>query len=187
MLVIASAATVFSPAPAGRPRRPCGATGSGSTETAEGGRAMRVGLVTPYSWTVPGGVNHHIEHLAAELEARGHEPWIIAPVGVLSPTRRAGFVHVQDVEASVAHGAIHAQHDSRIDADVGARAVGRQRDGRTHGDEAFGGLLPPAAVHGAPGRRENAHGGDDPGLVTARLELGGQMLDVMVDAARHGP
>lgn len=50
---------------------------------------MRVGLVTPYSWTVPGGVNHHIEHLAVELEARGHEPWIIAPVGVLSPTRRA--------------------------------------------------------------------------------------------------
>jgi len=50
---------------------------------------MRVGLVTPYSWTVPGGVNHHIEHLAAELAERGHEPWIIAPVGVLSPTRRA--------------------------------------------------------------------------------------------------
>ena len=50
---------------------------------------MRVGLVSPYSWTVPGGVNHHIEHLAAELELRGHEPWIIAPVGVLSPTRRA--------------------------------------------------------------------------------------------------
>jgi phosphatidylinositol alpha-mannosyltransferase len=50
---------------------------------------MRVALVTPYSWTVPGGVNHHIEHLAAELEARGHEPWIIAPVGVLSPIRRS--------------------------------------------------------------------------------------------------
>jgi phosphatidylinositol alpha-mannosyltransferase len=49
---------------------------------------MRVGLVTPYSWTVPGGVNHHIENLAAELEARGHEPWIIAPVGVLSRSRR---------------------------------------------------------------------------------------------------
>jgi phosphatidyl-myo-inositol alpha-mannosyltransferase len=50
---------------------------------------MRVGLVTPYSWTVPGGVNHHIENLAVELEERGHEPWIMAPVGVLSPTRRA--------------------------------------------------------------------------------------------------
>jgi phosphatidylinositol alpha-mannosyltransferase len=42
---------------------------------------MRVGLVTPYSWSVPGGVNQHVEHLAAELEARGHEPWILAPVG----------------------------------------------------------------------------------------------------------
>jgi phosphatidylinositol alpha-mannosyltransferase len=37
---------------------------------------------------VPGGVNHHIEHLAAELEARGHEPWIIAPVGAMTPARR---------------------------------------------------------------------------------------------------
>ena len=50
--------------------------------------ALRVGLVTPYSWTVPGGVNHHIEHLAAELDARGHETWIIAPVGALTPRRR---------------------------------------------------------------------------------------------------
>ncbi|HTX67763.1 MAG TPA: glycosyltransferase family 4 protein [Thermoleophilia bacterium] len=49
---------------------------------------MRVGLVTPYSWTVPGGVNHHVEHLAAELQERGHETWIIAPVGAMTPTRR---------------------------------------------------------------------------------------------------
>jgi phosphatidylinositol alpha-mannosyltransferase len=50
---------------------------------------MRVGLVSPYSWTVPGGVNHHIEHLAEELEKRGHETWIIAPVGAVTPARRA--------------------------------------------------------------------------------------------------
>jgi phosphatidyl-myo-inositol alpha-mannosyltransferase len=50
---------------------------------------MRVGLVTPYSWTVPGGVNHHIEHLAEELEHRGHEAWIIAPVGALTLRRRS--------------------------------------------------------------------------------------------------
>lgn len=50
---------------------------------------MRVGLVSPYSWTVPGGVNQHIEHLAEELEARGHEPWILAPVGALTPYRRS--------------------------------------------------------------------------------------------------
>ena len=49
---------------------------------------MRVGLVSPYSWTVPGGVNHHVEHLAEELDARGHETWIIAPVGAVTPARR---------------------------------------------------------------------------------------------------
>jgi phosphatidyl-myo-inositol alpha-mannosyltransferase len=50
---------------------------------------VRVALVSPYSWTVPGGVNQHIEHLAEELETRGHEPWIIAPVGAVTPRRRA--------------------------------------------------------------------------------------------------
>lgn len=50
---------------------------------------MRVGLVTPYSWSVPGGVNHHVEHLAEELEARGHEPWILAPVGAPALARRS--------------------------------------------------------------------------------------------------
>jgi phosphatidyl-myo-inositol alpha-mannosyltransferase len=49
---------------------------------------LRVGLVTPYSWTVPGGVNHHIEHLAEELQERGHETWVIAPVGAMTPARR---------------------------------------------------------------------------------------------------
>jgi phosphatidylinositol alpha-mannosyltransferase len=50
---------------------------------------VRIGLVSPYSWTVPGGVNHHVEHLAEELQKRGHEPWIIAPVGAVTPSRRA--------------------------------------------------------------------------------------------------
>jgi phosphatidylinositol alpha-mannosyltransferase len=34
-------------------------------------------------------VNHHVEHLAEELQERGHEPWIIAPVGAVTPSRRA--------------------------------------------------------------------------------------------------
>ncbi|MDE3069797.1 MAG: glycosyltransferase [Acidobacteriota bacterium] len=40
---------------------------------------MRIALVSPYSWTYPGGVTRHIEALAGELREMGHEPWIIAP------------------------------------------------------------------------------------------------------------
>ena len=40
---------------------------------------MRIALVSPYSWSHPGGVTRHIEALAAELTAGGHEPRVIAP------------------------------------------------------------------------------------------------------------
>ncbi len=42
---------------------------------------MRVALVSPYSWSVPGGVNEHVGNLAARLEDMGHEAWILAPSG----------------------------------------------------------------------------------------------------------
>jgi phosphatidyl-myo-inositol alpha-mannosyltransferase len=40
---------------------------------------VRIALVSPYSWTYPGGVTRHIEALSAELRAQGHEPDILAP------------------------------------------------------------------------------------------------------------
>ena len=40
---------------------------------------MRIALVSPYSWTYPGGVTRHIEALADELAAVGHEPRILTP------------------------------------------------------------------------------------------------------------
>ncbi len=40
---------------------------------------MRIALLSPYSWTYPGGVTRHIEALADELIANGHEPRILAP------------------------------------------------------------------------------------------------------------
>jgi phosphatidyl-myo-inositol alpha-mannosyltransferase len=40
---------------------------------------VRIALVSPYSWTYPGGVTRHIEALAAELGAVGHEVRILAP------------------------------------------------------------------------------------------------------------
>ena len=41
---------------------------------------MRVGLVSPYSYTYPGGVLAHVEALADELRGRGHAVRVLAPV-----------------------------------------------------------------------------------------------------------
>jgi phosphatidyl-myo-inositol alpha-mannosyltransferase len=40
---------------------------------------MRVALVSPYSWTYPGGVTRHIEALAEGFFAEGHEVRVLAP------------------------------------------------------------------------------------------------------------
>ena len=40
---------------------------------------VRVALVSPYSYTYPGGVGRHVEALAQELSALGHEVRLLAP------------------------------------------------------------------------------------------------------------
>src|SRR3954468_20034414 len=40
---------------------------------------MRIALVSPYSWSQPGGVTRHIEALAAEHVAAGRDVRVIAP------------------------------------------------------------------------------------------------------------
>jgi phosphatidylinositol alpha-mannosyltransferase len=40
---------------------------------------VRIALVSPYSWTYPGGVTNHIGALAEELRAAGHEARVLAP------------------------------------------------------------------------------------------------------------
>jgi phosphatidyl-myo-inositol alpha-mannosyltransferase len=41
---------------------------------------VRIALVSPYSWTYPGGVTNHIGALAEELRAAGHDARILAPL-----------------------------------------------------------------------------------------------------------
>jgi phosphatidylinositol alpha-mannosyltransferase len=65
-------ARVIRPAGERRPTRPDG--GPGCTV-----RGVRIALVSPYSWTYPGGVTRHIEALAGELRRLGHEARILAP------------------------------------------------------------------------------------------------------------
>jgi phosphatidylinositol alpha-mannosyltransferase len=40
---------------------------------------VRIALLSPYSWTYPGGVTRHIEALAHELAQAGHDARILAP------------------------------------------------------------------------------------------------------------
>jgi len=41
---------------------------------------MRIALVSPYSWTYPGGVTRHIEALATQYESSGHDVRVLSPV-----------------------------------------------------------------------------------------------------------
>jgi phosphatidylinositol alpha-mannosyltransferase len=52
---------------------------------------MRVALVSPYSWSYPGGVTRHIEALAGELLAAGHDVRVLAPFD--PDDRRAALLH----------------------------------------------------------------------------------------------
>ncbi len=40
---------------------------------------MKIGMVSPYDWSYPGGVRDHIRHLSAELIKLGHEVRILTP------------------------------------------------------------------------------------------------------------
>lgn len=44
---------------------------------------MRIGLVSPYAWTVLGGVNDHVMSLVRYLERAGNDVYVIAPAGDL--------------------------------------------------------------------------------------------------------
>jgi phosphatidyl-myo-inositol alpha-mannosyltransferase len=53
--------------------------------------AMRIALVSPYSWTYPGGVTRHIEALAAQFMASGHDVRVLAPYD--PPDRLSARLH----------------------------------------------------------------------------------------------
>ena len=46
---------------------------------------MKVGIVCPYSWDVPGGVQFHVRDLAEVLQARGHGVSVLAPADEDTP------------------------------------------------------------------------------------------------------
>jgi phosphatidyl-myo-inositol alpha-mannosyltransferase len=62
---------------------------------------MRIALVSPYSWTYPGGVTRHIDALAEQYQAMGHDVRVLAPYDPPGPQSTAMHrgATPQDVEA----------------------------------------------------------------------------------------
>ncbi len=52
---------------------------------------MRIALVSPYSWTYPGGVTRHIEALAGQFRSDGHEVRVFSPLD--PPDRLSARLH----------------------------------------------------------------------------------------------
>src|SRR3954462_14949473 len=52
---------------------------------------MRIALVSPYSWKYPGGVTRHIEALAAQFLAEGHDVRVFSPFD--PPDRLSARLH----------------------------------------------------------------------------------------------
>ena len=79
---------------------------------------MRIALLSPYSWTYPGGVTRHIDALASELRAAGHEARILAP-----------FDPDDALSRRLHHGARPQRHEVREDFVSLGRTVGIEANG----------------------------------------------------------
>ncbi|HEY6539576.1 MAG TPA: glycosyltransferase family 4 protein [Ktedonobacteraceae bacterium] len=53
---------------------------------------MKIGLVSPYDWSYPGGVRDHVWHLAQEFIAMGHDVRILAPASGVQGKKPEKFI-----------------------------------------------------------------------------------------------
>jgi predicted metal-dependent phosphoesterase TrpH/glycosyltransferase involved in cell wall biosynthesis len=86
---------------------------------------LRVCLVTPFAWSRPHDVNEHVEGLARELRALGHQVTVLAPSTRASDIvagRRALLDGVSEREVITLGPALPVSRRSRIGVPVGVRA-----------------------------------------------------------------
>src|SRR5438132_965483 len=86
--------------------------------------ALRVALVTPFSWSQPHDVNEHVAGLARELRARGHSVTVLAPSNrarELAAGRRALATGLE-AEFIALGPAVPISRRSRMGVPVGVRA-----------------------------------------------------------------
>jgi phosphatidylinositol alpha-mannosyltransferase len=82
-------------------------------------RRLRVGIVCPYSFDAPGGVQFHVRDLAAALQERGHQVSVLAPADEDTP--------VPDVVTSAGRAVPVRYNGSVARLSFGPRAAARVR------------------------------------------------------------
>ncbi len=111
---------------------------------------MKIGLVSPYDWSYPGGVKNHISQLAAQLRARGHCVRILTPAtGALARhveygVYKLGWAAPLSVNGSVARVAVAPDVYGRI-----GELLERERFDVVHLHEPLASLLPLTLLHHA--------------------------------------
>ena len=109
---------------------------------------MKIGLVSPYDWNYPGGVQDHIAHLAAELRSYGHTVRILTPATgprskqVEYGVYRLGWAAPVRVNGSVARIALAPDWRGRI-----RNLLKREQFDVIHLHEPFASALPLTLLH----------------------------------------
>jgi phosphatidyl-myo-inositol alpha-mannosyltransferase len=78
------------------------------------GTSLRVGIVCPYSFDVPGGVQNHVLGLARYLGHAGHRPYVLAPGDLGSATERLDVGDFASVEFASAGAAMPVRYNGSV-------------------------------------------------------------------------
>ncbi len=94
----------------GRPERPKDEDEAGPGAAARAGcgpaAAMKIGLVSPYVYPLPGGVTQHVQHLYANLRLRGHDVRIITSSHGLQKSSEGDVIRIGKGFSMPANGSV---------------------------------------------------------------------------------
>jgi phosphatidylinositol alpha-mannosyltransferase len=78
------------------------------------GTSLRVGIVCPYSFDVPGGVQNHVLGLARYLGHAGHRPYVLAPGDLGFASERLDVADFASVEFASAGAAMPVRYNGSV-------------------------------------------------------------------------
>jgi phosphatidylinositol alpha-mannosyltransferase len=78
------------------------------------GTSLRVGIVCPYSFDVPGGVQNHVLGLARYLGHAGHRPYVLAPGDLGFASERLDVADFASIEFASAGAAMPVRYNGSV-------------------------------------------------------------------------